>query len=106
MTSLEEADYGVIVWANPRAALAPRSRFLVAVTGTRTGRPLARPIPSLLREPSTRGCAVMLSGDDVQYWFTPDAHGHALASEARPVIVPVPLARSQLGWELFEFAGE
>jgi len=104
MTPLEEADFGVIVWVNPRAAFSSRSRFLIAVTGDRTGRPLARPLTALKSEASTARCTVMLSGDDVQYWLTPSASGHALASESRPVIVPIPLARSVLGWELFEFS--
>jgi len=104
MTPLEEADFGVIAWANPRAAFSSLARYLVAVTGERTGRPLARPLGALKSEASTASCAVMLSGDDVQYWLTPSASGHALASESRPVIVPVPLARSILGWELFEFS--
>lgn len=106
MSPLEEADFGVIVWTNPRAAFSSRSRYLVAVTGTRTGRPLARPLLALRREPSTASCAVMLSGDDVSYWLNPNAAGVALATEARPVIVPIPLARAFLGWEMFEISSK
>lgn len=102
MTPLDENDYSVVVWVNPRAAAgSARAAYLASVVGERTGNPLARPTTALRGEPSLRRSPVMRGAEEIGDWLAPPGRTPA-ATRERPVIVPVPLARSVLGWEEFE----
>jgi hypothetical protein len=86
-------DLAVVVW---RSRGGPRSRRLEAVVSERTGLPVAFPLPVLAADPALSSATTATDRADLLSLVEG-------SDRSRPVVVPLPLARSALGW--LSFAG-
>lgn len=106
--ALDEADFGVLIWINPAALpYAPRTStshghapYLLTLTAHTSShsphskRPLALLLTRLRRE---HPYATLLASPELITLALTEAR----LTAQRPAIVPLPLARSVLGWEAF-----
>lgn len=92
MTENNEADLAVLVWMNPEAVNKPQKRLLETLTARDSLNPLALPLRSLqLTIPNP----VPASEKDL-------ADRLLTSSKSEPLIIPLPLAKSHLGWTDFD----
>lgn len=88
-----ESDLAVLVWMNPDFPEKRQSRLLMTMTDYSSVHPMAFPINLIRTNQIFSKCSLADSENISQ-----------LISEATPecpVIIPLPLARSKLGWEEF-----
>jgi hypothetical protein len=88
-----ESELAVIVWKNPNSLSRPNSRLLATMMDPSSPNPMAFPIEMLRKTVEFASCAVSTTGTlqlDI-----------LASSPGGPVIVPIPLARSSLGWTEF-----
>lgn len=89
--SYTEKDLAVVVWLNPNHATRPQTRLLETITSRYSNNPMAFPTRSLqltLKNPT------IATVDNI-------ADGLLAATQDTPLIVPLPLAREELGWTDF-----
>lgn len=92
MTVDSEADLAVLVWMNPEAVNKPQKRLLETLTNRNSIAPLALPIRSLqLSLPNP----IPATADTLQERIL-------TSSKSEPLIIPLPLAKSHLGWTEFD----
>ena len=92
MTDLSESDLAVVVWMNPESPGRPQKRLLETLTSRESTAPLALPIRSLtLSLPNP----IPATEDTLQERIL-------TSSKEEPLIIPLTLARSHLGWTEFD----
>jgi hypothetical protein len=92
-----EEELVVAVWTNPRkGSKNPQARALETLTSEKSSYPIAFPLDTLQKIPSWMFCPVAKTGEDIDKWLTPEG-----ATRQNPLLVPVILAKSHLGWDSF-----
>lgn len=85
----DESELAVLVWTNPNLSDRPNSRPMATVTGKSSSNPIAYPIRHLRFSRIHVSTAESVS-DDIQS-----------STQDSPVGIPLPIARSHLGWTEF-----
>ena len=89
----EESELAVLVWMNPNLSSKPNSRLLATITDKSNPNPMAFPIRMIrLAHELSR---IPISTDET---ILSDIQN---ATQDLPSIIPITLARSQLGWTEF-----
>ena len=92
-----EEDLVVAVWANPKKQKGrPNARTLETLISEASIHPIAMPLASLKSIKSWMNCSVATTSLDVDRFLTPE-----LSSRENPILIPVSLAKSYLGWKDF-----
>ena len=92
-----EEDLVVAVWANPKKQKGrPNARRLETLISDASIHPVAMPLASLKKNKSWMHCSVATTSLDVDKFLTPE-----LSSRENPILIPLPLAKSYLGWKNF-----
>lgn len=94
-----ESELAVVVWLNPRKQGSRQAKSLETMTSENSSLPMAFPTKSLLGNRSWSNSVLASAPDDV-YSFLPRS------SRKHPIIVPLSVARSALGWEDFYIPAE
>lgn len=88
-----ELDLGLLVWLNPDFETKKQSRLLMTMTDYSSVHPMAFPINLITSNQIFSKCPIADSENLSNLLME--------ATADRPVIVPLSLARSKLGWEEF-----
>lgn len=88
-----ESELAVVVWKNPNLPSRPNSRLLATMTDPSSPNPMAFPVGMLRKAVEFASCAVS-SPETLQADI-------GASSPESPVLVPMPIARSRLGWTDF-----
>lgn len=88
-----ESDLGLLVWLNPDFETKKQSRLLMTMTDYSSVHPMAFPINLIRINQIFSKCPLADAENLSNLLFT--------SSAECPVIVPLSLARSKLGWEEF-----
>jgi hypothetical protein len=92
-----EADLVVAVWANPKKQKGrPNARTLETLISEASIHPVAMPLASLKGIQSWKNCKVATTSTDVDKFLTPE-----LSNRENPILIPLSLAKSYLGWQEF-----
>ena len=92
-----EEDLVVAVWSNPKKRKGrPNARILETLTSDKSPYPIAFPLATLQQIKSWMYCTVATTSVDVDKFLTPE-----LSSREKPILIPLPLAKSYLGWQEF-----
>jgi hypothetical protein len=94
-----EKELSVVIWLNPRKQGAKQAKSLETMTAENSSLPMAFPTKSLLSSRSWSNSILATGADDV-YSFLPKS------SRKSPIIVPLSIARSALGWDDFYIPAE
>jgi hypothetical protein len=94
-----EEELSVVVWLNPRKQGAKQAKSLETMTSESSSLPMAFPTRSLLSSRSWSDSVLAGSAADV-YSSLPRS------SRKNPIIVPLSVARSALGWDDFYIPAE
>lgn len=94
-----EDELSIVVWKNPRNKKEPQARALETMTSDNSPYPMAFPTKSFIRNRSW-AAAVRVSSMEEAMQEIPQS------SRARPVIVPLPVAKQTFGWENFYIPSE
>lgn len=91
---MQEDTLAVLVWINPDHTQHPQSRLLATVTDPRNPDPMAFPLDMLRKSLPT--CHVA----------APDTLATLLleSTPRNPLIIPLPIAKFQLGWDSFHIS--
>jgi hypothetical protein len=92
--SYSEDDLAVVIWSNPKISKRPQSRRLETMTNPRSKYPMAFPISYLTSHHDWKAFKVVKSAQDIDSLITK-------TSRKSPILVPLPLAKSYLGWDEF-----
>lgn len=90
---MSDHDAAVVVWLNPEVPNRPQKRLLETLTAPDSLVPLAFPIRSLRLTVTSARVAASSTLQDLILTSTKE----------NPILVPVSLARSELGWTEFDF---
>ena len=88
-----ESELGILVWINPDFEKGKNSRLLMTMTDYSSAAPMAFPLSTLKKSPFFERFTVCDTENLTQDMLQ--------ATQDRPVIVPLPVARQNLGWEDF-----
>lgn len=89
-----EAELAVVVWRNPKNKKSSQARFFETMTAEESLFPMAFPIAFLAANKEWAQATRISSMTDIM--------NHAsTSSRTRPMIVPLPVAESVLGWSTF-----
>lgn len=88
-----ESELGILVWINPDFEKGKNSRLLMTMTDYSNTSPMAFPLATLRKTPVFEGLTVA-TDENLSQTVTS-------ATLDAPAIVPLPVARRQLGWEDF-----
>lgn len=92
-----EADLVVAVWANPKKQKGrPNARTFETLISEESNHPVAMPLASLKVIQSWKKCPVATTSIEVDLLITPE-----LSNRENPILVPLSLAKSYLGWQEF-----
>jgi len=92
--TFSEEDMVVAVWSNPRKRKArPNARLLETFTSDKSIYPIAFPLSKLQTIKSWSYCPVAKDSTDIQNLLTPEN-----SSREKPILIPLTLAKSYLGW--------
>lgn len=92
-----EEDLVVAVWANPKKQKGrPNARTLETLISEASMHPIAMSLASLRAIQSWKSCPVATTSIDVDKLLTPE-----LSNRENPVLIPISLAKSYLGWQEF-----
>jgi hypothetical protein len=89
-----EEDLAVVIWSNPKISKRPQSRRLETMTSPRSSYPMAFPIAHLTSHYAWKKFKVVNTPDDIDSLI-------GATSRQAPILVPLPLAKSYLGWDEF-----
>lgn len=92
--SYTEDELAVVVWRNPKQQKSRQARFLETMTSENSSHPMAFPIRLLLSRKEWANAKSVSSLEDVLETI-PNT------SRAKPLVVPLPVAKSAFGWETF-----
>lgn len=97
-----EKDLVVAIWLNPKKqGSRPNARHLETITSKESSNPIAFPLKLLKNNKVWALCPVVIKTEDIDVWLTPKG-----ASRERPLLVPLTIAKSYLGWEDFYIPSE
>ena len=88
-----ESELGILVWINPDFEKGKNSRLLMTMTDYSNTSPMAFPLATLRKTPVFSGLPVT-TDENLSEIITS-------ATSKAPAIIPLPVARRQLGWEDF-----
>lgn len=95
-----EDELAIVVWRNPnRNNGKGRNRALETMTSENSSFPMAFPLKSLTKNRSWKGSPTVRSSDELLDCLP-------LSTRSKPIIVPLPLAKTSLGWEDFYIPSE
>lgn len=97
--TLLEEQLAVVVWRNPKQKKSQGARFLETMTSESSSHPMAFPIDSLRANKEWAAATFVCSRDEFMDSLSD-------SSRAKPMIVPLPVARFSLGWDVFYVATE
>ena len=89
-----EEDLAVVIWSNPKISKRPQSRRLETMTSPRSSYQMAFPISHLTAHHAWKKFKVVKSSEDIDSLI-------GATSRQAPILVPLPLAKSYLGWDEF-----
>ena len=89
-----EEDLAVVIWSNPKISKRPQSRRLETMTSPRSSYPMAFPISHLTSHHAWKKFKVVRTPEDIDSLI-------GATSRQTPILVPLPLAKSYLGWDEF-----
>jgi len=89
-----EEELAVVVWRNPKTRTSRQSRFLETMTSENSRYPMAFPIDALTRNKNWSQ-ATLVSQDETLFDMIRDTDRNT------PLIVPLRIAESALGWSDF-----
>jgi len=89
-----EEELAVVVWLNPRKQGTSQAKPLETLSSENSSLPMCFPLKSL-KSNRTWSSSFMASSDSDVFLLLPKS------ARTRPVIVPLPIARSALGWDEF-----
>jgi len=97
-----DKDLVVAVWLNPeKQSSRPNARRLETITSKESPNPIAFPLNLLKKNKVWALCPVVAKVEDIDIWLTPKG-----ASRKKPLLVPLTIAKSYLGWEDFHIPSE
>jgi hypothetical protein len=89
-----EDELGIVVWMNPKNKQSNQSRLLETMTAENSSLPMAFPLKALTKDYNWQNASLIRSKDEV--------FGLIFATDrSKPLIIPLPIAKSALGWEDF-----
>jgi hypothetical protein len=88
-----ESELGILVWINPDFEKGKNSRLLMTMTDYSSSAPMAFPLSTLRKSPFFEKFTVSTTENLPQDMLQ--------ATQERPVIIPLPVARQNLGWDDF-----
>lgn len=92
-----EKDLVIAVWANPKKRKGrPNARLLETMTSDKSSYPLAFPLETLQKIQSWMYCLVATTSIEAELYLTPEH-----SSRENPILIPISLAKSYLGWQDF-----
>lgn len=91
--SYTESELAVLVWLNPEQKNKPNARLLATFTDQKSPNPMAFPIKTL--QSTSEFVNSFLATEDSL------AEDLLKSTSSTPVMVPLPLARTKLGWVHF-----
>ena len=95
--TFSESELVIAIWINPKRAKArPNARPLETLTSEKSTFPIAFPLEKLQTIASWMYCTVARESSEVDAVLT-----SGKATRQSPLLVPVSLARSYLGWDEF-----
>jgi hypothetical protein len=89
-----EEDLAVVIWVNPKISKRPQSRRLETMTSPNSRYPMAFPIAHLTSHQAWKTFKVTKNPNDIDSLI-------GKTSRQSPILVPLPLAKSYLGWDEF-----
>ena len=97
-----EDDLVVAVWFNPKKLKSrPNARRLETFTADKSHYPIAFPLETLQQTLSWMYCPVAKEPRDLDEMLEPNK-----ATQDNPLLVPLTLAKSHLGWQEFHIPSE
>ena len=97
-----EEELVVAVWFNPKKVKSrPNARRLETLTSEKSHYPIAFPLATLQETESWMYCPVAKQPSDLETFLTPEK-----ATREKPLLVPLTLAKSYLGWLEFHIPSE
>ena len=98
----EENQLVVAVWFNSKKSSSrPNARRLETFTTSSSYHPIAFPLETLRESKSWMYCPVAKDSSDLNFMLEPGQ-----ATKDKPVLVPLTLAKSHLGWQDFYIPSE
>lgn len=95
--TFSESEMVVAIWSNPKKEKArPNARPLETITDDKSPYPVAFPLEMLQTIQSWMYCEVAKSVEDIE-----EVLFRSKATRQKPLLVPLHLAKSYLGWEIF-----
>ena len=94
-----EDELSVLVWVNPKSSESRQSRYLETMTSDKSSFPMAFPSASFVGNKEWRNATAIHSREQVFEVISK-------TSRAKPLIVPIPIARITFGWENFYIPSE
>jgi hypothetical protein len=95
--TFSESDLVIAIWINPKREKArPNARRLETLTSEKSIFPIAFPLEKLQTIASWMYCTVARESSEVD-----EAISSGKATRQNPLLVPLSLARSYLGWDEF-----
>jgi hypothetical protein len=94
-----EEDLAIVVWINPKSKSNRQSRALETMTSETSSYPMAFPIKSLTSNRSWRNATLAKTKEEVFELIQKTERTH-------PLLIPLSLAKTALGWEEFYIPSE
>lgn len=94
-----EDELSIVVWRNPKQKTGKQVRALETMTSEKSSYPMAFPTKSFIRN-RTWAAAVRVSSMEEAI------EAVATSSRAKPVVVPLPVAKQTFGWDNFYVPSE
>lgn len=95
----KESELAIVVWRNPKTKTSRQSRFLETMMSEKSSFPMAFPIALLTSNKNWGRATVIRQGEDLFLKI-------ADTDKNNPLIIPLPIAESALGWEDFYIPSE
>lgn len=91
---IDEKEWAIVVWANPKFSPDSKQRFLETITGVDNSHPLAFPLEYLRK---TLPDAIFSENSDITSKFNE-------STQEKPLIVTLQTAKTSLGLENFAYS--
>lgn len=89
-----EEDLAIVIWANPKISKRPQSRRLETMTSPLSKYPMAFPISYLSSNHAWKAFKIVKNSTDIDLSIDK-------TTRQSPILIPLPLAKSYLGWDEF-----
>jgi hypothetical protein len=94
-----EEDLAIVVWVNPKSKSNRQSRALETMTSETSSFPMAFPLKSLTSNRSWRNATIAHTKEEVFELIQK-------TERTRPLLIPLSVAKTALGWEEFYIPSE